>query len=202
MVDVFIFILELFGTVAFSISGATVAFTKKMDIFGVSILGMTTAVGGGMIRDLILGNTPPIAFQKPIYALIAIAAALICFCPPVRRHLHDNDRIILVFDSIGLGIFTVIGTIAGLKCSQSNLFLSVFVGVMTGVGGGVLRDVFAGNTPYIFVKHFYACASILGAILCALIWKPFGEPTAMIGGAALTAILRLLAAKYRWELPK
>ncbi len=202
MTDIFLFILEILGTVAFAVSGATVALEKKMDMLGVAVLGMTTAVGGGIIRDLILGSTPPIAFQEPIYALIAIAAALLCFCPPVRRHLDTNRVMILIPDSIGLGIFTVVGTVAGLQCSETNVFLSIFVGVTTGVGGGVLRDIFAGNTPYIFVKHFYACASILGAITCALFWQLLGELPAMITGAAVTIILRFLAAKYRWKLPK
>ena len=202
MLDISIFILEILGTIAFAISGATVALEKKMDIFGVAVLGMATAVGGGIIRDLILGNTPPAAFQEPVYAITAFAVALVCFCPPVRRHLDTNSIIILIPDSIGLGIFTVIGTIAGLQSSETNLFLSIFVGVTTGVGGGVLRDIFAGNMPYIFIKHFYACASILGAIACAVLWKPFGNLIAMIIGAALTIILRFLAAKYRWKLPK
>lgn len=202
MIDISLFILEILGTIAFAISGAIVALEKKMDVFGVAVLGMTTAVGGGIIRDLILGNTPPAAFQEPVYALIAIAVALICFCPPVRRHLDNNSVFILIPDSIGLGIFTVIGTIAGLQSSETNVFLSIFVGVTTGVGGGVLRDMFAGNTPYIFVKHFYACASILGAIACAVFWKLLGELPAMIIGAAVTIVLRFLAAKYRWKLPK
>ena len=104
---------EILGTIAFAISGAVVAISKKMDIFGVAILGMTTAVGGGILRDLILGITPPAAFQSPGYALTAIAVALLVFLPPVRRLLHWNEKLyetaLLLFDAIGLGIFTVIG---------------------------------------------------------------------------------------------
>ena len=106
-------------------------------------------------------------------------------------------------DSIGLGLFTVVGVqVATAAMPERNLFLITFVGVLTGVGGGILRDVFAGNTPYIFIKHFYACASIIGAWTCALLWPYTGSVPAMIAGAALTVVLRLLAAHFRWSLPK
>ena len=160
---------EILGTIAFAISGAVVAISKKMDIFGVAILGMTTAVGGGILRDLILGITPPAAFQSPGYALTAIAVALLVFLPPVRRLLHWNEKLyetaLLLFDAIGLGIFTVIGVqTAYIARGELNAFLAIFVGVVTGCGGGVLRD--------------------------------------MLLGAAVTLALRLLAAYYRWSLPK
>lgn len=197
---------EILGTIAFAISGAVVAISKKMDIFGVAILGMTTAVGGGILRDLILGITPPAAFQSPGYALTAIAVALLVFLPPVRRLLHWNEKLyetaLLLFDAIGLGIFTVIGVqTAYIARGELNAFLAIFVGVVTGCGGGVLRDMFASSPPYIFVKHFYATASILGAVACILLWN-IGQMPAMLLGAAVTLALRLLAAYYRWSLPK
>lgn len=106
-------------------------------------------------------------------------------------------------DSIGLGLFTVVGVqVAKTSVAGDNLFLVTFVGVLTGVGGGILRDVFAGNRPYIFVKHFYACASIIGAWVCALLWSVIGDLPSMAVGAILIVILRLLAAYYRWSLPK
>ena len=133
---------EILGTIAFAISGAVVAISKKMDIFGVAILGMTTAVGGGILRDLILGITPPAAFQSPGYALTAIAVSLLVFLPPVRRLLHWNEKLyetaLLLFDAIGLGIFTVIGVqTAYIARGELNVFLAIFVGVVTGCGGGV-----------------------------------------------------------------
>ena len=150
---------EILGTIAFAVSGAVVAISKKMDIFGVAILGMTTAVGGGILRDLILGITPPAAFQSPGYALTSIAVSMLVFLPPVRRLLHWNEKLydtaLLLFDAIGLGIFTVIGVqTAYIATGELNAFLAIFVGVVTGCGGGVMRDVFAGSPPYIFVKHF------------------------------------------------
>lgn len=195
----FIFIFEIIGTIAFAISGACAAITKKMDIFGVAILGMTTAVGGGIIRDLILGVTPPMAFRDPIYAIIAIVVSLIVFVPKLRAIVDKENTVLLLMDTIGLGVFTVVGVRAGMP--KDNIFLTVFVGALTGVGGGVIRDLFAGDRPYIFIKHFYASASIIGAMAAALCW-PLGETPAMICGASLVVILRILAAKYRWSLPK
>ena len=193
------FIFEIIGTVAFAISGALMAIRKKMDIFGVAILGMTTAVAGGIIRDLILGITPPTAFVHPFYALTAIGVSLIMFIPAIRKALSHLEAVLLVMDSIGLAAFTVTGVGAGM--AFHNLFLTVFVGTVTGVGGGVLRDLFAGNRPYIFVKHFYACASIIGSLISALLWD-INELLAMIAGMAAIFILRILAAVFKWSLPK
>ncbi len=200
-------IFEILGTIAFAVSGAMTGLSKKMDILGVTILGVITSVGGGAIRDLILGMTPPATFKDPTYALLAIAVSIIIFIPMVRHFLFKQQRIydivMLIMDSIGLGAFTVVGIqVAYTADSSYNIFLLIFVGVVTGVGGGILRDVLSGNTPYIFVKHFYACASIIGSIACILLWKYLGQSVAIIGGAAIVIILRLLAAHFRWSLPK
>ena len=201
-----IFILELIGTVAFAVSGAMVALKKNMDIFGVAILGLTTAVGGGALRDILLGNTPPVMFREPVYALLAIFVSIVVFIPQVRHLLTHNhalyDRMMLVMDSLGLGIFTVVGINTAYELSNDyTFFLLVFVGTITGVGGGVLRDVMAGDTPYIFVKHVYACASAGGAVLCAALYVPLGKAPAMFLGALTVIIIRLLAAHYKWSLP-
>lgn len=195
-----IFIFELIGTVAFAVSGACVAIAKKMDILGVAVLGMTTAVGGGIIRDLILGITPPTAFQEPVYALLAVAVSLVVFIPKIRSLVSgQNNIVLLMMDSVGLAVFTVVGVRAGIP--YENSFLAVFVGTLTGVGGGVLRDLFAGDRPYVFIKHFYACASLIGAVVTVLLWR-FGEEISMLCGAVVVLVLRLLAARYRWSLPK
>lgn len=200
-------IIEIIGTVAFAASGAVIGLEKGMDIFGVTILGLTTAVGGGVIRDLVLGNTPPATFRDPVYAVIAICVSIVMFLPAVRRaserHRELYDSAMLIMDSLGLGIFTAVGVRTAYSVSgDSGMFLLIFVGVVTGVGGGILRDVMAGNTPYVFVKHFYACASLIGALVCALMWHSFGEVGAMFTGASLVVALRLLAAHFRWSLPK
>ena len=194
-----IFALEIIGTIAFAISGAMVGIEKKMDIFGVLVLGMTTAVGGGIIRDLLIGVVPPMAFQEPVYALTAIAVSIIVFLPFVRNRINKISKMILLMDSIGLGIFTVIGIRAA--ASFNNAFLSIFLALVTGVGGGVLRDVFAQDRPMIFVKHFYASAAIIGAVVSLLLWN-INVETSMIVGAATVIVLRILAAKFRWHLPK
>lgn len=202
-----LFIFEIVGTVAFAISGAMTGLAKKMDIFGVAILGLTTATGGGIIRDLILGNTPPATFHNPTYAVVALAVSVLVFIPAIR-HLMENrkavfDIVLLLMDSLGLGLFTVVGIQIAHSLSDSyGRFLLIFVGVVTGVGGGMLRDIFAGDTPYVFKKHVYATASLVGAVACVAVWEPLGETVSMVIGATVILVLRLCAAKYRWNLPK
>ena len=205
--ETFLFIFEMLGTVAFAASGAMVGIRKDMDVFGVCILGLTTACGGGMVRDVLLGNTPPNAFQDPTASAVAVLTSLVIFLSAVRRLLTAKQRrydlSVLLMDSAGLGIFTVMGIRVAWSCvERPTLYLLVFVGVITGVGGGVLRDVMAGDTPYIFVKHIYACASLAGALVCGLLWEPAGEMAAMLLGAGVILLLRLLSAHYKWNLPK
>lgn len=195
----FVLILEVIGTIAFAISGALAAVRKKLDIFGVVMLGFTTALGGGIIRDVLLGVIPPMAFRNPFYALLAVAVAATMFFPVVRKYAMKAEKYLLIMDTIGLAVFTVIGVRAGMV--YDSIFLSVFVGMLTGVGGGVLRDLFVKEKPYIFVKHFYACASISGALVAALCWS-LGEIPAMAIGAVVVFVLRILAARFHWSLPK
>lgn len=202
-----VFFLELIGTVAFAISGAVVGIQKKMDIFGVAILAMTTAVGGGIIRDVILNITPPAAFRNPVFTLSSIGIGIIVFV--IYRHHFEMqkhaiyDVLLRIMDAIGLSLFTVIGVeTAYIHVADANAYLAIFVGVLTGVGGGILRDVLAGNTPYVFVKHFYACASLIGAVVCAVCWSWLGSLPSMLIGAGMIMVLRNMAVHYRWSLPK
>lgn len=205
MHDFFFLCFEILGTIAFAVSGAIKGVRQKMDVFGVCMLGLITAVGGGIIRDLVLGNTPPITFIKPRYALIAIATSIIIFLPFVRKflvhHKRSYDYCLLITDTLGLATFSVIGVQVAYAGFSTNVFLLVFVGVITGVGGGVLRDMMSKNIPDIFVKNFYASASIVGVLLTCLLWKPLGETVAMIVGFVIIVALRFLAAHYRWNLP-
>ncbi len=204
-----IFVLEIIGTVAFAASGAMTAFKKNLDLLGVLILGLTTAVGGGILRDVLLGITPPTAFTNPVYALTALLVAFLLFLPhsdKFFKKIHlPIDIILFIMDTLGLGLFTVLGintahTVSG---GTLNAFSLIFLGVLTGVGGGVLRDVMVGNTPYIFVKHFYASASILGAVTCvALMRFNVYSYIPLLVGMAVIIILRVLAAVFKWELPK
>lgn len=192
-------ILEIIGTIAFAVSGAVVGIRKKMDILGVVTLGIITAVGGGILRDIIIGVVPPTAFRDPIYALIAIATGIIAFLPFIRKRINLDHFIWILADSIGLGAFTMIGVSTG--AATDNLFLQVFLGVLTGVGGGVIRDICSGDIPMIFVRHFYACPCIIGAVACAVLNR-YDPVLAIVSGFAIILILRLLAAKFRWHLPK
>lgn len=192
-------ILEIIGTIAFSVSGAVVGIKKKMDILGVATLGVITAVGGGILRDIIIGVVPPTAFRNPAYTLIAIAVAVLAFFPFVSRKINLDHFVWILADSIGLGAFTMIGVSSG--TAFDNLFLEVFLGVLTGVGGGVIRDICSGDIPMIFVKHFYACPCIIGAIICAILNR-YDPDLAIVVGFAVILILRLLAAKFKWHLPK
>ena len=207
--DEFIFILELIGTVAFASSGAMIAIEKKMDIFGVNVLGATTAVGGGIMRDIILGLTPPGAFPHPVYVLVAALTSTILFviayAKPTafesRVKTDYYDKLMFWCDTAGLGIFTVVGIQAAVRAvGGENVFFFVFIGTLTGVGGGVLRDIMAGETPYILVKHIYACAAIAGGIVCVVGRTAFGEAYGTILGLAATVLLRFLAAHFRWNL--
>lgn len=205
--EIFVKVLELIGTVAFAASGALIAMRKHMDLLGVIVLGVVTAIGGGILRDLILGITPPLAFRDPTCAIVAIATAIVLFIPWVRHKLMHNtrlfDAVLLVMDSVGLGVFTVMGIWNALSFSPDrSTFLLVFVGVLTGVGGGVIRDVLAGDMPYILVKHIYACASLLGAITCALLWRCLPQYAAMLIAIVLVLVIRLLSAYFRWNLPR
>lgn len=203
------FFMEMIGTVAFAASGAMVGAGRGMDIFGVCVLGVVTSVGGGMIRDLVLGIIPPNMFQHPVYTIVATITSCIVFLVlSIKKELLEGhfkvtyDRIMLVMDSIGLGIFTVVGVNTGINSGYMEYtFLLVFLGTVTGVGGGLLRDIMAGVPPYIFVRHVYACASIVGAISCVYIYRAFGAVAAMVGASAVVIVIRYLAAHYHWNLP-
>lgn len=208
--DLMIFIMEMLGTVAFASSGAMLGIERKMDIFGVNVLGVTTAVGGGIIRDLILGINPPVTFLHAVYALAAVITSTLLFLAVyIRNQVFSGniarwyDRIMLLCDTIGLGIFTVVGSYAAVAAGyQDNHFLVVFVGVITGIGGGVIRDMMAGTMPYIFVKHVYAVASIAGGIVFIVLYPYTGRIVGMMTGAGVVCSIRFLAAYYRWNLPR
>ena len=207
--DTFTLILEIIGTIAFASSGAMIAIQKKMDIFGVNVLGATTAVGGGMMRDVILGVTLPSAFSIPVYILFAVITSTLLFVivytnPFILRSkikYQYYDAIMMLCDTLGLGIFTVVGIQAAANVMhENNAFFFTFVGVLTGVGGGVLRDIMAGATPYIFVLLFYACASIAGGIVCVVCRASIGEAAGAILGLIVTVVIRLLATYFHWNL--
>jgi uncharacterized membrane protein YeiH len=204
-----LFFVEAIGTIAFASSGAMVAIKKQLDLLGVIVLGVTTAVGGGMLRDIIIGNVPPALFKEPIYVLLAFITVMLLFIT-VRlnqkfisgRYMETFEKVMNIFDAIGLGAFTVVGIDTAVLAGYGTYhFLIVFLGVITGVGGGILRDIMAGQTPYVLKKHIYACASIAGAMLYAGLMNHINEDIAMLSGAATVIIIRLLATRFCWNLP-
>lgn len=204
----FLHILEMIGTVAFAVSGAMTGIRKRLDLFGVMILGVVTAVGGGILRDVMIGVTPPGCFRDPVYLVVGAITALLFFLPflrrPLMRRQKQFDRMLFAMDSLGLAVFTVTGVLAGLeKNPNANVILLATVGVLTATGGGVLRDVLAGDTPLIFVKHIYAAASLTGALLYVALYalKVPGQLSGILAAAAVF-VIRCFAAHYRWNLPK
>lgn len=201
-----IFIMEMIGTVAFAISGVLAAKEKRMDLFGAISLGCTTAVGGGMIRDLILGQTPPLMFLKPIYTEVAFLTSVLYFIVAKKNKQYSGEYItflLYIADSIGLGVFVVVGSLAAFRVGyQNSLFLCTFVGVLTGIGGGLLRDMLSAELPIIMRKRVYGVAAILGALSFSLCmqWE-IKEGVAVFIGASMTAIIRFLAIYYHWNLP-
>lgn len=205
--NIWVTVLQLIGTASFAVSGAMTAMRKGMDVLGVTVLGLTTAVGGGILRDVLLGRTPPAIFSDPLTVAVAAAAAVLVFIPAVRRRLLKTRRIydltMRLTDSLGLGIFTVIGAqTACTALGHANWFTIAFLGTITGVGGGVLRDVLAGDLPYIFRKHIYAVASLAGALTWVAVHRFWNDTMAMLIGGSLIVVIRLLAAHFRWSLPK
>ena len=208
--NLIMFLLELLGTIAFSISGAIEAMKKGMDMLGVLVLGIVTAVGGGILRDIIIGILPPTAFQNPRNALLAAGTAFLAFLVGAmitrqQKTVQSNlwNRALLLSDAVGLGAFTVHGIRSTQELSgDAGVALLLFVGVVTGVGGGLLRDIFAGNVPYIFRKHVYATASIAGAVSYLCLEKTGHIGFAAIASLLLVVLLRILAATFQWNLPR
>lgn len=208
--DTVIYLFEIVGTIAFASSGAMVGIRKNMDIFGVNVLGITTAVGGGCIRDIILGINPPKMFQNFSYVGASILTSCILFLIIYwnkellsSRFMASYERIMVSLDAIGLGVFTVMGIRTAIEASYAyNMFLLIFVGVVTGIGGGMLRDIMAGMTPFVFVKHVYAVAAIIGAVAYLLLQGTIPDVAALFISAAVVVVIRLLAAHFRWNLPR
>lgn len=200
-----ILILELIGTVAFSMSGALLGIRKNLDIFGILVMGVTTSVGGGFIRDITIGTVPPVMFSNPIYCVTALLTAAMMCIPCVRRLLSGRlayNVFMIGMDSVGLAVFTVMGVIYTYKYYPDKNFLMIFTGVVCGIGGGVLRDILAGELPYILRKHIYACAAIAGAVCAAVMLKYFGSVrAAVLSGVPLIILIRAVAAYFRINLP-
>ncbi len=204
-----IHVFEIIGTIAFAISGALVAIGASLDIFGVVFVGCITAVGGGIVRDLLIGNIPPAIFTNfqicSIAMVVSVAVFVISYIN--RKKFNDfktkTEYINNIFDALGLAAFSVTGAEMGyIHGFSDNGFIIVAIGMITGVGGGIFRDILTDTTPYVFKKHIYAVASILGSIVYFILRKYFDSTLPSVISMVLIVVIRILATKYRWSLPK
>src|ERR1700723_41725 len=192
-------ILNLIGTCVFGVSGGITAVRKQMDLFGVLVLSVVAALGGGMMRDVLLGPTPPATLNDWRYIAVAAGAGVLVFAAPGR--VGRWNSLILAFDGAGLGLFTVTGTVAALDAGLSSV-ASALLGMLTGIGGGVLRDVLAGEVPLVLRKEIYALASLLGAliVIAASHARVVGTATSLFAVAATFGLL-MLSVWRGWNIP-
>jgi uncharacterized membrane protein YeiH len=193
--------LDLFGTMAFAVTGAFKAIEHKSDIVGVIILATITGVAGGVIRDIIFGRLPPVAIVNPLYLIITVATGVAMFF--LYRSLKRHWNLFLKFDAIGLGVFTIIGaSFAYNQLHELNFLAMAFAGLITAVGGGILRDVFVNEVPIVFVKELYASASFVGIVIFfGLLTAGADLYVAAVPSVFAVTGLRLLAMKFNWNLP-
>ena len=200
---------DIIGTIAFAISGAILGCRKKMDILGVIVLGLVTALGGGFIRDLVLGITPPKMFQNSTNAAISTVFSILVFIFYSLKQDFENthwmkfmNKFMIITDTIGLASFTITGMATAISLGYDKKFLLIFVGSITGVGGGMLRDVLAGTIPFIFREQIYAGACILGATTFIIARHFCNYQISMVICFFAVLIIRLLAVKKNWNLPR
>ncbi|HEV2120480.1 MAG TPA: trimeric intracellular cation channel family protein [Candidatus Bathyarchaeia archaeon] len=192
-------ILNLVGTFAFGLSGGILAVRKKMDLFGVLVLSVATGLGGGITRDLILGHTPPTTLVDWRYLAAAGVAGLLVFVD--FRQIVRWNRFVTAFDATGLAIFTVTGTTIALAAGL-NPVPAALLGMLTGIGGGVLRDILAAEVPLVLRSEIYAVASLIGAIIITLAnqAQTLGPPAEVLA-AASTFIIRMVSVWRGWKIP-
>jgi uncharacterized membrane protein YeiH len=194
-----IYLLDLFGVAVFAITGSLAAGRKNMDLFGVVVLALATALGGGTLRDVILGAYPVFWISDPTYILVGTAAAISIFV--LARFHRPHAKALSFADAFGLAVFTVIGTGKALSLGVHGS-IAVIMGVMTGVAGGIIRDVLSGEIPLVLKAEIYATASLCGGITFAVLTKyspvvPLAAPTAI----AVILALRLAAIHWKLSLP-
>ena len=193
-------VLDLVGIFVFSISGALVAVRKGLDVFGVLVLAGTTGLGGGFLRDVLIDATPPAALSDWRYLMVPVAAGLMTFT--YHPTLGRMERLVNVFDAFGLALFCVAGALKAVDYGLGPL-PAALLGMTTGIGGGMVRDVLAGRVPVVFRGELYATPALAGALVAVVLDRtdvPF--TLAAVAGAAVCLAWRLLAIWRRWEAPK
>ena len=199
-IDGFISILDYLGTIAFAVTGASKAIVHKADIFGIIVLSTIVGVGGGVTRDVIFGRFP-ITFSDPIYVGLTVSVGVVMFFLYVK--FKKQMAIWLVFDAVGLGVFSILGASIVYQIAGLEFLPMLFGGMITSIGGGILRDVFVREIPIVFVKEVYAIASIIGIVIFYVILSSGVDvQIASVIGIITATGIRLLAMKYNWNLPK
>lgn len=198
--DFFIYLLDLFGTISFAVTGAFKAIENKSDVVGVLLLATITGVAGGTIRDIVLGRFPN-SLTDPAYVILTVVSGIIIFLLYSRVKQHWN--LFLKFDAIGLGVFTIIGASFAYGIFGLNFLVILLSGVLTAVGGGILRDVVVNQVPIVFIKEFYVSASFVGILSFYFILYFGGDIyQATFPSVLLVILLRLIGMKYNWNLPR
>ena len=196
----FISLMELIGTVAFAVSGALVAIEKKLDYYGIVFLAIITAVGGGIIRDVIINLPLPAFFENPVYVIISIASAVAVIA--FYKWITKLQTVIMLCDAVGLAAFTAIGARTALDNDVYTVFVVLTLAMLTGVGGGILRDVFVKEIPFVFRKEVYAIASLAGALVFWAANIYLGVNLCMYICFGTTLVIRLISVKFNWHLAK
>lgn len=208
--ELVLFIFEMVGTVAFAISGAMIAIKKRVDIFGVIVLSSMTALGGGIVRDILIGHLPPTMFSDYRYVLAAVVTSVVVFVVAyIFRDLYLRsestvDAVNNIFDALGLGIFTVMGAKVAIESGFTvNGILVVCLAVITGVGGGIIRDIMLMEIPFVLKKRIYAVASILGGTAYHLMYvNNVNIRIATVVAVLIVFTVRILATVFKLDLPK
>ena len=199
-IDSFISILDYLGTIAFAVTGASKAIAHKADIFGIIVLATVVGVGGGITRDVIFGRFPT-SLSDPIYVGLTVGIAIVMFF--LFTKFKKQMTVWLVFDAVGLGVFSILGASIAYQIVGLEFLPMIFAGMITAIGGGILRDVFVREMPIVFVKEVYAVASIIGiAIFYGLLYFDMNVQISSVIGIVAATGIRLLAMKYNWNLPK
>ncbi len=192
-------IIDILGTVAFAISGVLVAMEKKLDVFGVFIIAFVTAVGGGTLRDVLIGNTPVAWMKEPMYILIILLSVVAAILFSGR--LKYFSKSLFLFDTIGIGLYTMVGIEKGLNADLLPV-ICIALGTMTASFGGVLRDILCNEIPVIFRKEIYATVCILGGgVYFLLIQFPIDNTIAYIVAIISIIVMRILAVRFKISLP-
>lgn len=192
--------LDLFGTMAFAVTGALKAVEHRLDIFGVIFLAAVTGLAGGIIRDVVLGKIPPSGISEISYVSIAVVTAIAVFF--LYPRIKGQMGLFLTFDAVGLGVFTIIGATIALNIYGFNVLLMVFAGMITAIGGGIIRDALVNETPLVFRKELYASISFVGVLLyILLLYEGINLEIASIVCIIFVTIFRIMAIHYKWNLP-